>query len=56
MAIHLEPAFQDKFGKVSLPVTEKALRETVILPLYPQMTEEEHDYVLQGIKEVLAGK
>lgn len=56
MAIHQEPAFLEKFGPVSLPVTEAALRETVILPLYPQMTEEEHDYVLQSIKEVLAGK
>ena len=53
MAIHLEPAFLKRFGKCQLPETEKALRETMILPLYPQMTLEEQDYVIQTLTDYL---
>jgi len=54
MAIHLEPAYRERFGEIHLPETERALRETMILPLYPQMTIEEHDYVIESLKECLA--
>lgn len=53
MAIHLEPAYRDRFEKVSLPETERAFRETLILPLYPQMTIEEQDHVIESLKEIL---
>ncbi len=54
MAIHLEPAYQQLAGSSSLPETERAFKETVIMPLYPQMTMEELDYVIASLKEVLA--
>ena len=53
MAIHLEPAYRDRFGPFSLPETERAFRETLILPLYPQMTVEEQAYVIESLKETL---
>lgn len=53
MAIHLEPAYQNRFGKFQLPETEKAFRETLILPLYAQMTVEEQDHVIRSMKGAL---
>lgn len=55
MAIHLEPAYQKISGTVSLPETERAFLETMILPLYAEMTVEEQDRVIDGIKQALAG-
>ncbi len=55
MAIHLEPAYRSRFGLIHLPETERAFRETIILPLYPQMTTEEQDYVIDSFKKALAG-
>lgn len=53
MAIHLEPAYRVRFGEVRLPETERAFQETLILPLYVQMTEEEQDHVIEAFKEAL---
>ncbi len=52
MAIHLEPYYLKNFAPISLPETEKALDTTVILPLYPQMTQEEQDYVIENILDI----
>ncbi len=51
MATHLEPAYKKFVGKISLPETKKALDETIILPLYHQMTIEEQDFVIDKILE-----
>jgi len=53
MACHLEPCYQKLYGKISLPKTEKALETTIILPLYPQMTEEEQDYVIKNLIKLI---
>lgn len=55
MAIHLEPAYRNRFGEIHLPETERAFKETIVLPLYPQMTVEEQDYVIEAFKQALAG-
>lgn len=52
MASHLEPLYAKEYAKTRLPETEAATRETLILPLFPQMTSEEQDYVIARIKEV----
>ena len=36
---------------ISLPVNEKIVSETLTLPLYPSLTQEEQDYVISSIKE-----
>jgi len=51
MAIHMEECYQ-KY-KVSLPETERITENTILLPLYPSMTEEDPAYVMQSIKEFL---
>ncbi len=49
MAIHHEAPYRRARGADSLPETEAATRETLILPLYHQMTEDEQDYVVENI-------
>jgi perosamine synthetase len=47
MTIHEEPAYAD--ANVSLPHSEAAARDVVILPLFADMTEEQQDYVLDRL-------
>jgi dTDP-4-amino-4,6-dideoxygalactose transaminase len=50
MAIHLEPYYQRRFGRIDLPVTEEATRQTMLLPLYATLTEDEQDAVLDALQ------
>jgi dTDP-4-amino-4,6-dideoxygalactose transaminase len=52
MAIHLEPTFQARYGRLHLPETERAAADTLLLPLTPQMSEEDQDYVLESLEEI----
>jgi dTDP-4-amino-4,6-dideoxygalactose transaminase len=52
MTIHREPAYASLCGAVELPATERASDETLLLPLYPQMTEEEQDSVIRAVVEL----
>lgn len=47
MAAHLEPAYRDL--AVSLPVTEAATRNTLLLPLYTGMTDAEQEEVAAAL-------
>jgi perosamine synthetase len=55
MAAHLEPFYVNKFGRVSLPVTEHATRSTILLPIYAQMTEAEVETVISTFRKILNG-
>ena len=55
MAIHEEPYYVNTFGRVSLPVTEAATRETLLLPLYATMTEDEQDRVIDALRRCVSG-
>ncbi len=50
MAIHLEPYYRERYPSLSLPVTEAATAETLLLPLYAGMTEAEQDEVVQELR------
>jgi perosamine synthetase len=52
MAAHLEPACAD-LPRVSLPVTERLTRDSLVLPLFHQMTEAEQDRVVDVLREAL---
>lgn len=55
MAGHAEPPYAGGNWSKVLPETEKATSETLILPLYHLMTEDEQDWVVQSLKETLKG-
>ncbi len=50
MAIHLEPAYTSPTG--GLPHTESAARDVVLLPLFPGLSEEAQDYVVDRLASV----
>lgn len=51
--IHLTPFYQEKFksDKITLPITEMISDQVLTLPLYPNMTNEEKDYLINSIYE-----
>lgn len=52
--IHMQPAFAEKHSGDRLPETIRAAERSFFLPLYPGMTAEESDFVVDGLKESLA--
>jgi dTDP-4-amino-4,6-dideoxygalactose transaminase len=51
MAAHLEPAYAD-LPRVDLPVTERLTADSLVLPLYHQMTEADQDRVVAVLRDV----
>ncbi|MEV6332735.1 aminotransferase class I/II-fold pyridoxal phosphate-dependent enzyme [Streptomyces sp. NPDC051909] len=55
MASHLEPAYAGHPAG-PLPVTERISRDSLILPLFHTMTEEQQDRVVTALREAAAGR
>ena len=53
MAIHLEPYYRARMPHVSLPHTEAATAETLLLPLYVGMSDAEQVQVGAVLKRAL---
>lgn len=51
--LHLEPYYRRLYGEIHLPVTEEVSRRTLFLPIYPQMTQEEAQYVVDNLRELV---
>ena len=54
--IHLDRLYRERYDAAegSRPVSEKLARETLSLPIYPQMSEDDVDYVVAAIREFYA--
>ncbi len=52
MAIHREPPYRDPRWDEELVHTNAVTDQAIILPLFHQMTEQEQDRVIEGIREV----
>ncbi|HEY3970773.1 MAG TPA: DegT/DnrJ/EryC1/StrS family aminotransferase [Solirubrobacteraceae bacterium] len=52
MAIHEEASYADQTpqGAPDLPHTEAATRETLMLPIFPDLSEDQQDYVLERLE------
>ena len=53
---HTQPYYTKKYGNISLPKTEEANNSTILIPLYPSMTQEEQEYVIKNLKEAVKGE
>jgi dTDP-4-amino-4,6-dideoxygalactose transaminase len=53
MCAHREPAYTTVYGPQSLPVSEAAQDHTIVLPLYPQMTEADQDRVVAALRAAI---
>jgi perosamine synthetase len=54
MTSHRERSYIEAYGRQSLPVTEKASDSSLLLPLYPQLTEAEQDQVVAALRKALS--
>ena len=54
MAIHESSAYKNApAGYISLPVTEAATRETLLLPIYTTLVDNEQEYVVETLKSAM---
>ena len=51
--VHLQDFYKNKFKHGDLKITEKIHREIVTLPMFPDMTKEQMDYMVECVKEAL---
>ncbi|MBL7131818.1 MAG: DegT/DnrJ/EryC1/StrS family aminotransferase [Candidatus Omnitrophica bacterium] len=52
--VHLQPAFSDLgYKRGDFPITEKVAGEILSLPMYPELKEDQIEYIVQKIKEFL---
>lgn len=52
--LHYEPYFQETMKGLVLPHTELAAKETMFLPIFPGLTEDEQRTVVEALKKSLA--
>ena len=51
--VHLMPYYRESFGKRRLPETEKASKQVFSLPIHPDVTEAQVDYIGKTLLQVL---
>jgi len=55
LPLHMQPYYRDRYGEMSLPGAEAFYSQALSLPLFPDMTEEEVDYVVETLGRIVAG-
>lgn len=53
-AVHEFTAYVERYGRPSLPVSERVARSQVTVPLFPHMTHEQQDRVVSALAEALS--
>jgi dTDP-4-amino-4,6-dideoxygalactose transaminase len=54
LPVHLQPAYlKQGYGEISLPVTEQVADEIISLPMYPELTRDQIEYVAHSVREAL---
>jgi len=53
--LHVMPFYQRRYGykRGDFPITEKVFENIVSLPIYPQLTENQLEYIVENIKKIL---
>jgi perosamine synthetase len=51
---YMKPYQGDRFKRDDLPVTEQVIQEIVTLPMYPQMTDQDLEYLVDNIRKILS--
>jgi len=57
VGLHLQECFSDLgYAEGDLPETEKATRETLALPMYPEISREAQEYVVEAIAQFFSSQ
>jgi perosamine synthetase len=51
--IHLEPLYRDRYGPITLPVTEEVASRSVFLPMYASLHEGDQRRVIDAVTRIL---
>ena len=52
ISLHLQPAYKKlNYKKGDFPITEKITKEILSIPLYPELSQEQQEYIISKIKE-----
>jgi len=49
--VHLQPFYKKYYKTSNLPITEKVAKSIITLPMFPQLTKKELDYIIKIIKK-----
>jgi len=52
LPLHMQPYYRSRYGEMSLPGAEVFYEQALSLPLFPDMTEEEVDYVVEMLGKI----
>jgi dTDP-4-amino-4,6-dideoxygalactose transaminase len=52
--IHLEQLYSDRYGSISLPVTEEVAARSLFLPMYAALSEADQTRVVEAVVGILA--
>ena len=52
LPLHMQPYYRDRYGEMSLPGAEVFYEQALSLPLFPDMTEEDVEYVVATLGEI----
>ncbi len=52
LPLHMQSYYRNRYGEISLPGAEAFYQQTLSLPLFPDMKEEEVDYVVETLGEI----
>ena len=55
LPLHMQPYYRDRYGEISLPGAEAFYGQALSLPLFPDMTEEEVEYVVETLSKITGG-
>jgi dTDP-4-amino-4,6-dideoxygalactose transaminase len=56
MGVHLEPYFRNMYKNIVLPETEKAVREALLIPIYPTLSRTEQNFIIKSIINIFKEK
>ena len=54
--MHTQPYYQERYGDLNLSGAHHYYENTLSLPLFPDMKEEDVDFVVKNLKEILSGQ
>lgn len=51
--IHLEPLYRNRFGSISLPVTERVAARSIFLPMFASLSEADQGRVIDAVSQAV---
>lgn len=54
--VHTQPYYQQRYGYIHLPGADRYYERTLSLPLFPDMNDEDVDFVGKTLREIISGK